>query len=835
MHEGCVLKPNLTPCDEKESHRYFEYQSDIETVEFKDADTKQDIYYVPPTPKDFMTDRAHQELGDFLKRPTLIATLDWVPAGVSDGDIDPWTLFLNSTPIKSKLNNYAFMRGNMHIKVVVNASPFYYGAMLVNYTPTPTYVHTIDDTNVTALIPQSQKPHIWIDLRNTTAGEMVVPLIWFRNYVRATVAAEVALLGRLRNITYVGLSSANGATVTGVTVQVYAWMEDVVLTGNTSILALQAKDEYVTNGIISKPATAAAHWASYLVNVPVIGPYAKATQIGASAISHIAGLFGWTNVPVIEDVKPVKPVFYHDLASADISEPTNKVTLDPKAELSVDPRIVCSCNGEDEMSISNIVQKESFLTSVIWATNDAPDTLLFFTHVSPMMHDMGAATSTVYQVGFTPMAYLAEMFNSWRGDIIFTFRVISSKYHRGRLRVHWDPSANGSTTTDLSTVTMTKILDVGESSEMEIRIPYIQYCMWLYNRKALDGNNWSTSTATGYDKSYDNGGLTVRVINNLSAPIDTASVTILVFVRGAENLEFANPRDVSTLYSPFTVQSLTEEVDDTVSTDDKSQPQDDRYLINWGEAVTSIRKLLHRSTLYESVPLSGLNAYTTTDYLIKFSILMPRFPACPGYDGRAPYNAKGVVVSGSDFAYHYCHFTPLSWLSMMYVARRGSIQWHFQVDDPSNIVSCLKLRRSVGSTISSGSGYIVGYNTTIISNSPGGISTLAKALRTNILAGNTALVVTDNRSSPSLSAELPQMTNARYSITKPLYTITGYSEDDTATDLYAFDILHKGKTGGEQYGTILNRYVNAGTDFSLVFFLCTPQLTYCATTGTTPA
>lgn len=808
-------------------HTLYARQAEEENVLFEDTRETQ-FYSFPASSPDFTADTSAEQLGDFLKRPTLIKTISWLPAGVSDADFDPWYLYFNSTEIKKKLDNFAFFRGNMHIKVVVNASPFYYGCMLINYTPTPSFVAPIDNTNVTALIPQSQKPRIWIDLRTNMGGEMILPFIWPYNYVTLTSAAAVQDLGDLRNITYAPLSSANGATVTGVTIKIYAWLEEVELHGNTTKLALQAKrekaDEY-GNGPISRPATALAHWASYLVNVPIIGTYAKATQIGASAVSSVAGLFGWSKIPVIENVKPVKPLFFHDLASAHLSEPISKVTLDPKAELSVDPKIVCASNGADELAISNIVQKESFLFSTIWYSSDSPDTLLGAVNVCPMLLDAGSATSTVYRKGYTPMAYIAEMFDNWRGDIIFTIKVVASQYHRGRLRVHWDPAGN-IITTDVSNRTLTKIVDIGESTEIEFRVPYLSYSMWLNLPSSNSTTIWSRTSVPTFDAAYFNGALSMRVLNNLSAPVDTANVTVMVFVRGAENLEYANPNTIDDKNQFYDVQGLVEDVD--IDEQAVSTPLDDRYLINWGEAIPSLRLLLQRSCVSQSVSLHNIATAGASYYAQMIELYQCRFPTSPGYDPNSYTSAAGVVTPGTQYKYNFVHHTPLTWISPMFVARRGSIQWHFHLTNPSNIITGLRCTRFRGG-LAANQEYLVG---TMVTTVPSLATTRSRAIyltNGNIQSALTGEVLTDIKCNPSISVEMPQMTMQRYQFTLPTGSL-GFSGDGSDIDTYKVSTILR--TVFTDLGPlVLTKYCNAGTDFSLSMFLCTPHTYYCATAG----
>ena len=83
-------------------------------------------------------------LETFLSRPVRIATINWAEAdtiGVKTS-ISPWNLFFNNTQIKYKLNNFAFIRCNLKVKVIVNASPFYYGWMKMCYQPLPSLTPT---------------------------------------------------------------------------------------------------------------------------------------------------------------------------------------------------------------------------------------------------------------------------------------------------------------------------------------------------------------------------------------------------------------------------------------------------------------------------------------------------------------------------------------------------------------------------------------------------------------------------------------------------------------------------------------------------------------------
>jgi hypothetical protein len=87
----------------------------------------------------------------------------------------------------------------------------------------------------------------------------------------------------------------------------------------------------------------------------------------ASTTAGVAKLFGYTNVPVIEEAKPVRVSQFANFASPEIGYPVNKLTVDAKNELSIDPTILGLPNV-DELSIRHIVTKPAYYYQFDWTT-----------------------------------------------------------------------------------------------------------------------------------------------------------------------------------------------------------------------------------------------------------------------------------------------------------------------------------------------------------------------------------------------------------------------------------------------------------------------------------
>jgi hypothetical protein len=425
-------------------------------------------------------------LGKFLARPTEIDSFTWTtsnPIGVARS-IQPWDLFLNNALIKRKIDNYPFLRGRLHVKVVINATPFQFGCMRVCYSPLLGYVsdkiRTNPTTDLPLRIPYSQQPGAYISPQSNRGVELELPFFFHENWLNITQRLNVQDFGTLRYVIFAPLDVASASGPTNVTVRTLAWMTDVELMGSTASLALQG-DEY-GNGPVSRPATVIAGIASQLTNVPILGKFAKATQIGASAVSTIASLFGYTNVPNINNVEPVYVMTTPHLASAEISTPVQKLTLDPKQELSLDTSYLGG-SLKDELALTHLLQKESFFADADWTSGALVGTTLFNTRITPSLRDIVQLSIASTPVGLrsydTIMSYNSNLFKHWRGTIKIRMKVVCTKFHKGRLKISYDPVSDISVTEPGTNAVYTHIFDFGDPAVVILEIPYPHGLAWL--------------------------------------------------------------------------------------------------------------------------------------------------------------------------------------------------------------------------------------------------------------------------------------------------------------------------------------------------------------------
>lgn len=753
-------------------------------------------------------------LEQFLGRPVRIFTTTWAqtsPIGVLD-NIYPWSLYLSEPRIAKKLANFAYLRGNLHIKAVVNGSPFYYGMARYCYQPLPNFkTSTILGAGFNRLIPYSQQPGMVIRPGLNQGGELTCPFVWPKTWFRLGVDSTDDL-GNLKLLIYSVLKSANGVTGQSVNTTLYAWLSDVELSSSTVIPQSTEKDEY-GQGPVSAPATAIANAASKLKSVPILGRYAAATEIGARATASIAKLFGYTNVPVISNTAPFAPAVGPVLASTEQGFPLSKLTVDAKNELAVNPQAT-GLSDKDELVIANIVGHESYIATFSWATTNIVNDLMFSSRVTPYMYATSSNTTNTL-VDQTPMCYLTPFFRNWRGDIIFRFNIIASKYHKGRLLVSFDPSGSVATnvlnTVDTTTAVYTRVIDIAETNNIEFRVPYQQALAFLelqsptYTVGDVPFTDATFNSAVG---AYANGYITVRVLNELSAPVAVAPVDILVYVRGADNFEFANPRDNTANLSMYIAQS--DEVTEDVLTDTTPHEDPQRSRVYMGERILSMRPLMRRYA-YVGPFNMGVSASANTNW-VTTSYVFHKLPPFYGYDFAGENNATKLVGTGNA-PFNYVPHNVLNWLTPMFLYYRGSVNWTFNVDG-SSAKSSVMVRR-LNSSVANGR---------LWSNLTMGIDTPSFASLINVGSAIAGSTFTNQILQPCISVAAPnytpykfQSTNAN-NATNPPTSGSGY--DGSSLDAYAVQVSGLGNNAN----TVVHRYAGAGTDFNLHFLLNVPTL-----------
>jgi len=756
-------------------------------------------------------------LGEYLNRPVKIVQFAWTigsPAGLLVA-FEPWNQFFSNAAIRRKLENFGFIRCNLHLKFLINASPFYYGSIGAFYEPLQlTGNNRLGATAGYAPGSQvliSQRKGVYLDPQSVSSAELVLPFFHYNDYADLTSVNDIAGLGQIQLYQFAGLRSANGVASGNVTINVYAWAENVELSGATAKLTLQAKKDEWATGPISRPASIVQGVAERLRDVPVLGQVAMATSTVAGAVKNVASFFGYTNPPVITNVEGVKPVSFHTLASTEQREPINKLSLTAKAETSVGkyPGDV----DDDMLALANFCGRRSFLCGTLWQTVHGEDTILFSSSVVPTLYERGGTPACVFP---TPVSFASGMFERWRGDIIFTFRVIKSKYHRGRIAVMFDPLNlyAAMPATGVATV-YTAILDLDETNEVSVRVPYAQAAPFLNVPLTGTARYWSNSagapTVQGTPGLESNGTIQLRVLNPLTAPVSTSDVDILVFVEAGENYELAQPGTVYPAHSLLTLQSNV-----TVLGTEADLSQD-TYAYVFGEKCPSLRQLLHRQSMaWHTVLIDNITTARLTEYYIR----VQRMPRPRGYTSFGTENVEPTIGVGTKKAFiSYNH--PLLWVTSCFAGYRGSVNYTFNVNvQPNSYVpvgSVTIFKPSDQGPYLSNEGVL---KFAVVNE------THSRAVQFMTGDGEVAnggpggMVLTNQTTQAGLMANLPYYSRRKFEPWNPynLYGTTGESNEDSYVMKWRRNVT------GNGLNSIVDVACGSGPDFDPVYYINCPPM-----------
>jgi hypothetical protein len=767
------------------------------------------------------------ELTEFFARPVLLATLQWSTSTVLSSVQYPWTSFLSNSRVCNRINNFKLLRGNMHIKVMMNGNSFYYGRAMVSWNPLALdddyYENTVSDSAVTCRM--SQRQHIMLDPSQSTGGEMVLPFLWYRDYLSLdNLLLDTGTIGELNIRELYPLKLVTDTTAQPVTITLLMWMSDVEVGALTQAAmpllvpqsGVEEADEY--DGKISKVLKTAARIADPLSSIPVLAPYAKATEMVSCVGANVAKMFGYSKPCSSSDPDKVLVRPIGDMATCIGSDTCMKLTIDPKQEVSVDNRI-CGTSGEDDMVINKVANIYSLVKIIPWRTTDAVGDLVQTMLVDPGLL-VGSSTS---EFTCTAVGGMSMPFKYWSGSLEFKFEVIASSYHRGRLAIIYDPVQT--VTSHEYNVNYQEVIDISENRSFSVRISNAQDRSILTCFKPrhttsfpdfgpMGTNNITLAHVLAAD-NVGNGTLTLRVVNRLTAPTDDihTEVGIMVSVRACEDFRVYVPDNTLSYLNFIRPQSGIEPIDsrivhslDNSVTFDVKGDMSDLSHVYIGEDIYSIRTLLKRYVLYLPVRFGTFDLTSTgTSWLVKFS--HPIYPLLPGYARDTIHTdnlAQGINYVGHTF---------ISFYRMAYAAIRGSTRWkylpYYNAREQLSVIDVPIIVNRDDGAVASGYPNLTGLDT----STP---STYAYDYLFNSPNSNEGLQATVMSVNGTIEFEAPFYTDQRF--------VCGPSSNECKTSVYVsgYDIFMPRAAAG-QLGLM---FCAAGEDFNLGHFFGFPKMQY---------
>lgn len=641
-----------------------------------------------------LQDMSDANLDTFFSRPVKIYHEAWTIGSTTNATIDPWALYFRNKRVVNRINNYSLLRANLHLKIVLNGNSFYYGRMMASYLP----FGSIDPlANSVTPYHGSQRPHIFLDPCTSAGGEMKLPFFYDSNYL-SIIGSEWDKMGRLSLIIVNPLKHANGGTE-NVSICVFAWATEVSYSiptsvNSSSLVAQSGEIEQAPSGIISGPASAIASAAGALTRVPAIGPYAVATQRIATTIGNLAKIFGYSRPPDIRQPSRVNPTMVSHLATCDAPDTTDKLTVDSKQELSIDPRIAGVPN-EDTLSILSIAKREAMFSTFPWAISALPETLLFNVRVTPLVYTDVESDGKI----LTPCAVATLPFEYWTGTLKYRFQIVCSSFHRGRLKIVYDPSH---LETNEYNVNYMQIVDIANEKDFTIEIgPAQPVSLMTVLRPPCEAPATNIYRVAPYlsPTEWGNGILSVFVLNELTTPntVVNNDIEINVFVSAGDDFEVFVPQDDFrnlTLFpqsgmvvpeAEMTSSFLRPEMPTTYRLGPVSQDNSKLSLVFAGERITSMRQLLKRYTYWRT---DRTNCCICDPGTTQRKVRRTSARWFPFYRGAA----HGAVDTSSMGPYNYVNTLLMHIIVSSYCGFRGGIRYKIVPNASSDRMTLLAER-----------------------------------------------------------------------------------------------------------------------------------------------
>lgn len=804
-------------------------------MEFMDLTPQQENHITSAdTPISDVGEYHDVELNNFMNRPIRIATITMAYGTAVNGVFNPWSLFFNDTRVKNRLAYYNLLKCNLCLKFVVNGNAFQYGQYLFDYLPVRTFTlegallqDNMSFTDTTSVIyPNAQTHRKYIKVRplDSQGACMDLPFFWPNNWL-SVPREEWSGLGEIRYRAMNPVLHANNSTATDPPIiTVFAWATDVKISVPTgappATLAPQAGEETV--GKISGPISALSKFAGSMASVPIIGPYARATQMVGSGLGAMARLFGYSRPPIETPTVSMKPDYTGNIAATDRPEYINKLTVDSSQEVTVDPS-VSGINFGDELLISKIAQRETYVTQFTWDYSQAADTGLFHIRVSPLLHALLPSFPTTRAVYPTAIEYASLPFQYWRGSMKFRFEVVCSRFHKGRLRVMFDPTV-------IPTVTnfnqnYQHILDLDASTDLTVEVN------WTQPTKAQDVGAISLSTVK-YGSTFvapsateDNGGLYLYVLNTLSVPNQglTAANSLIyinVYVTAGDDFELCVPYENNLSALSVTQPFFSSAGEEFVPSAGEEGPMMDMFVIGekavtrsqdldiWGEKYVSFRTLIKRYVDYLSFTFQP----TTVNRIYNYFVLNRHMPVFAGNNVNGINSIANLIGSPGPFPGNNYKLNLLSYLLSAYSGCRGSFRYKylFQPTLLTNDAGAMGILTRYPNTRS------VAPASSDIGASPGANDLWQSAFRKNTSAWHGAQLV-NLKQQPLLEIEDPYYEKYKFFNPKMLT-----NNDVTIYDGHVINIVTV--NGALNAGIVCQSYVATGEDFNLLYYTGPPLL-----------
>jgi len=579
------------------------------TTEFVDDGVQESTIFPTVSPFDNYGVNS-EDIKDFMAKPHLVKQCTWSTSQTygtalcsenieaylggsnisGDAPVVEWT---------NKLQGFSLCRGTAVLKMVLNATPFQQGKLILHFFPNYEERELVSIPMYhNSLVQTVQKPSVILDCRESSAT-LEIPYVssynWF-NIIKGDFgwgAYTVSVLSPL---------AAGTSAPTTADVSIYLSFKDFELAApicaqsNRIISSVVSKEAEAvsTGGNVSRGLRAAKLAADALSSIPSLSAVMKPVSWAADISAGVASWFGFAKPT--ENTVPTYVVHKHNRYQSVSDGVDTSVNLTLRSDNTLAGTDEATCRGIDEMSFEFLkkipfygVPGNNTLQTITWPVATMTNVSLFPSPctVGPSyMQKIGTQNSSGHIATFnigSPVYYLTPFLKSWRGSFKVKLMFVKTQFHTGRLQITFTPTTStGITlpTTATSILSLREIIDIRFCDEVELTLPYL-----------IEQHYLECDTVSPGAQTYS-GILDIRVLNELRAPETCAqSIDIVMFWTAGDDFEFNNIINTGT-YRPV-YQSHSNSLISNVIGDAFVPPISTRHAeLTHGEMFRSIKQIL---------------------------------------------------------------------------------------------------------------------------------------------------------------------------------------------------------------------------------------------------
>jgi len=591
-----------------------------------------------------------QDIKDFLAKP-----YPYLSGNFSNSDTSatfaPFIVpnaILSIDLYKQKLKGHLGFRGELVLRLQVNANRFQQGRYILYYLP-GVYSGVYNETfyakagNLTVL---TQLPHVEIDLNCDTEAILRVPYsTWVTHFPLNSASDQKPYATGVVGIRpYSALVSSGGSSTAEFTLWTYfenvEFVSPALAVAEMNIERSKPAVDYERKSAGVSPLSSAAIKVSktskVLEKVPVLGHFAGMVGWASDIVANVASIWGYSNPidlsPVHRMVQTIFP-YANNIDAVDSSMP---MAYYSRNEVETLPSI--GHTGLDETSISYLVGIPSFYKKITITTSDDFNTLLWSQALSPDAFYQSLTDGSVSYRAYTPLGYLSNFFTYYRGSIGFKLKFVKTEFHSARLVLSFNPSQTSNPLWDVTDTPyiFREIIDLRYGNEFTFVIPYTSL-------KPYRNNN------DGY------GAVKLHVLNELKAPANVStSIDLLIEPFAASDFEFAMPKSPN--FKILATSAVSQMNSCTINSTNIGGSYDNEDSLTYSRACIGEKILSLNAMLKHSSFMVGDFTNTTQKYIVPDAIFWSK--------------SNGSTVAGP-----YLSPDLYSFFTSMFAYQRGSLRF----------------------------------------------------------------------------------------------------------------------------------------------------------------